>query len=162
MLLTNMLIRFVIQTSLHHWHFVVHTKKNGIRGLSKHYHMQFDPKLLHGICVIFHIPCAYAECTSMIDKPCIHGLTSKQQPIYQPVIDYNYWSVLPPLTNVISPHCHTKPQQVRLLRILIRFYLMASVTIWPHWFNLVSMVPHADRCKIVLYYIYERSKGIHI
>ena len=43
-------------------------KPHGIRGLSKHYHMQFDPKMGHGICAICHIPCDCAACKPMLDK----------------------------------------------------------------------------------------------
>ena len=46
-------------------------------------------------------------------------------------------------TGILS-HCHTNPQQVRILRRLVRLSLMPSVTIWPHWFNLVSMVPQTQ------------------
>ena len=31
-------------------------KPHGARGLSKHYHLRFDPKLGIGVCAIFHIP----------------------------------------------------------------------------------------------------------
>ena len=55
-----------------------HPKPHGARGLSKHYHMRFDPKLGHGICAISHIPCACVECTPMLDKPWIYGITSKK------------------------------------------------------------------------------------
>ena len=34
------------------------TKPHGVRGLSKHYHMRFYPKLGHGICAIRRIPCS--------------------------------------------------------------------------------------------------------
>ena len=46
-----------------------HTKLHGVRGLCEHYHMIFDPKLVHGTCEIVYIPCDCAECTSMLDKP---------------------------------------------------------------------------------------------
>ena len=36
-----------------------HSKPHGSRGLSKHYHLRFDPKLGMGKCAICHIPCAY-------------------------------------------------------------------------------------------------------
>ena len=35
-----------------------HAKPHGMRGLSKHYHFQIDPKLGHGKCKIRLIPCA--------------------------------------------------------------------------------------------------------
>ena len=39
-----------------------HTKPHVARGLGKHHHLRFDPKLGHGICVIHGIPCACVEC----------------------------------------------------------------------------------------------------
>ena len=45
------------------------------RGLSKHYHLRFDPKLGHGICAIRRIPCTRVGCTLMIDQPYIYGIT---------------------------------------------------------------------------------------
>ena len=49
-------------------------KPHGSRGLSKHYHLHFDPKLGHGICEIFRIPCACVACTSMLEQPWISGI----------------------------------------------------------------------------------------
>ena len=46
-----------------------HQKPHGARGFSKHYHLRFDTKLGHDICVIIHITCACFACTSMLDKP---------------------------------------------------------------------------------------------
>ena len=77
---------------------VSHTKPHGARGLSKHSHMRFDPKLEHVIFTILHITCAYAECKYMLNKPWIIGLTPKQQPRYQPVNDCSYWPVVGYLT----------------------------------------------------------------
>ena len=51
-----------------------HSKPHGARGLSKHYHFRFDPKLGNGICGICRIPYACVACTSMIDKPWISGI----------------------------------------------------------------------------------------
>ena len=34
-----------------------HPKPHGARGLSKNYHLRFDPKIGHGICEIRRIPC---------------------------------------------------------------------------------------------------------
>ena len=59
--------------------FCPHPKPHGARGLSKHYHLRFDPKLGHGICEIRRIPCAYVGCTSMLDKPWISGIPSNKQ-----------------------------------------------------------------------------------
>ena len=70
-----------------------HTNPHGARGLSKHYHLRFYPKLGHGICAILRIPCACVACTSMIDQPWISGITSKKAR-HQPVTYFNYWLVL--------------------------------------------------------------------
>ena len=71
-----------------------HPKPHGVKGLSKNYHLLFDPKLGHGICAIFCIPCSCVGFTSMLDRPCIYGILSKKQAQYQPVINCNYWPVL--------------------------------------------------------------------
>ena len=39
------------------------SKTHGSRGLSKHYHLCFDPKLGMGICAILRIPCSCVACT---------------------------------------------------------------------------------------------------
>ena len=49
-----------------------------------------------------------------------------------------YWEFL---TTVIESHFLIKTQQVRILSRFIRFYLMASVTIWTFFLNTVIMVP---------------------
>ena len=41
-----------------------HSKPHGASGLSKHYHLRFDPKLGNGVCAIRRIPCACVACTS--------------------------------------------------------------------------------------------------
>ena len=46
-----------------------HPKPHGARGLIKHYHLSFYPKLGHGIFAISRIPCAFVACTSMLDQP---------------------------------------------------------------------------------------------
>ena len=46
-------------------------KPCGVRGLSNHCHLRFDPKLGHGIYAIRCIPCAFVSCTSVLDKPWI-------------------------------------------------------------------------------------------
>ena len=71
-----------------------HPKPHGARGLSKHNHLYFDPKLGNGICEIFRIPCACVGCTSMLEKPWIYGILSKKQARYQPVTNCTYWPVL--------------------------------------------------------------------
>ena len=49
-----------------------YSKPHGSRGLSKHYHLHFDPKLGLGICTI---PCACVACTSILDKTWIYGIS---------------------------------------------------------------------------------------
>ena len=39
------------------------SKPRGARGLGKHYHVRFDPKLGMGMCKICRIPCACVSCT---------------------------------------------------------------------------------------------------
>ena len=51
-----------------------HSKPHGARGLSKHYHLRFDPKLGNVICAIFRIPCACVACTQILEKPWISGI----------------------------------------------------------------------------------------
>ena len=58
---------------------ISHYKPNGVRGLSKHYHLSFDPKLGNSVCAILHIPCACVACTSMLEKPCISHIPSDKQ-----------------------------------------------------------------------------------
>ena len=40
-----------------------HPNPHGARGLSKHYYLCFDPKLVHGIYAIRLISCACVACT---------------------------------------------------------------------------------------------------
>ena len=58
---------------------VLHPNTHGAMGLSKHYHLWFDPKLGHVICAIHRIPCACVAFTSMIDQPWIFGVHFKKQ-----------------------------------------------------------------------------------
>ena len=71
-----------------------HYKPRGARGLSKHYHLRFDPKLGKGVCSIHHIPCACVACISMLDKPWISGIIPDEQERYKPVTKCTYWPVL--------------------------------------------------------------------
>ena len=73
---TKILTCFVIQTSFCQLPFCgPHTKLHGVRCLSKHYPIQFDPKMGRGTCTMLHIPCDCAECTSILEKPWIFYLT---------------------------------------------------------------------------------------
>ena len=60
-----------------------HSKPNGTRGLSKNYHLCFDPKIGNGVCEILRIPCACVACTSMLYKPWISGIPSYKQERYK-------------------------------------------------------------------------------
>ena len=70
------------------------SKPRGARGLSKHYHLRFDPKIGMGICAIRRIPCACVAFTSMLDKPWRSGIPSEKQERYKPVNKCTYWPVL--------------------------------------------------------------------
>ena len=71
-----------------------HSKPRGARGMSKHYHLRFDPKLGMVVCTIFQILCACVSCTSMLDKPWMYGISSDKQERYKPVTKCTYWTVL--------------------------------------------------------------------
>ena len=71
-----------------------HYKPHGARGMSKHYPLSFDPKIGNDVCAIFRIPCVCVACTSMLDKPCIHGITSGEKERYKYVTNCTYWPVL--------------------------------------------------------------------
>ena len=77
----------------------LHYKPHGARGLSKHYHLHFYPKLSMGVCAIHHIPCACVACTSMLYKPCIYGTPPDKQERYKPVTKCTYWTVLGAFNN---------------------------------------------------------------
>ena len=67
-----------------------HSKPHGARGLSKHYHLRFYPKLGNGVCEIHRIPCACVARISMLDKPWISLIPSYKQERYKPVTKCNY------------------------------------------------------------------------
>ena len=73
---------------------IPHSKPHGARGLGKHYHLSFDPKLGMGKCAIHLIPCACVACTSRLDKPWISGIPPEKQELYKPVTKCNYSPVL--------------------------------------------------------------------
>ena len=94
------------------------TKAHGVRGLSKYYHMRFNPKIGHGTCETLQIPCACAECTSTLDKPWISGLPPQQQPRCQPVTCCTYWPVLGSFNNcniVTSSHKATTSDSFEMI-----------------------------------------------
>ena len=67
-----------------------YSKPRGARGLSRHYHLHIDPKLVNGVCVIIRIPCACVACTSMLDKPWTYGIPSDEQERYKLVTKCTY------------------------------------------------------------------------
>ena len=67
-----------------------HSKPHGARGMSKHYHLHFDPKLGMGLCAIIRIPCSCVACSSMLDKPWIYGISSYKQERYKYVPNCTY------------------------------------------------------------------------
>ena len=75
------------------------SKPHGARGLSKHYHLRFDPKLGMGVCEIRRIPCACVACTSILYKPWIYGISSDKQECYKPFTKCTYWPVLGTFNN---------------------------------------------------------------
>ena len=70
------------------------SKPHGARGLSKHYHLRFDPKLGNDVCAILRIPCDCVACKSMLDKPWISGIPPDEQDSYKTVTKCTYWPVL--------------------------------------------------------------------
>ena len=66
------------------------SKPHGARGMSKHYHLRFDPKLGNGVCAIRCIPCACVACTSIIYKHWMSGIPSVKQECYKPLSKCKY------------------------------------------------------------------------
>ena len=77
----------------------LHSKPHGARGLSKHYHLRFDPKIGNVVCEIRRIPCYCVTCKSMIDKPGISGIPSYEKERYKPVTKCTNWPVLGSFNN---------------------------------------------------------------
>ena len=67
---------------------------NDVRGLCKHYHIRFYPKIGHGTCTIRIISCAFMKYTSTLDKICTSAVPPHQQPYYQTVKYLTYCTVL--------------------------------------------------------------------
>ena len=78
-----------------------HPKPHGARGLSKHYHLRFYPKLGMGICAVRCIPFYCVACTSILDKLWISGTPSEKQERYKPVTKCTYWTLLGSFNNWI-------------------------------------------------------------
>ena len=79
--------------------FVPHSKPHCTRGLSKHYHLRFYPKLGMGEFAFLHIPCSCVACTSMLDKPWISVMPLDKQERYKPFTNCTYLPVLGSFNN---------------------------------------------------------------
>ena len=80
-----------------------HSRPHGARGMLKHYHLRFYPKLCNGVCENCRIPYACVACTAMLDKPWIYGIPSNKQERYKPVNkctslpvlgSFNNWNII--------------------------------------------------------------------
>ena len=78
-----------------------HFKSHGARGLSKHYHLLFDPKIGMGVCAILQIACPSVACTSILDTPWIYGISLDKQERYKSDTKCTYWPVLGAFNNCI-------------------------------------------------------------
>ena len=113
-----------------------HPKPHGASGLSKNYHLRFDPKLGHGICEIFRIPYACVTCTSMLDKPCISSIRSKKQSLYQPVTYCTYWTVLGSIKNWNIIHMSPKSTPFELFEEIHQVVIDGiSDNMYCYWFQ---------------------------
>ena len=74
--------------------FVPKNKLHGSRGLGKHYHMFFFPKLGHGTCSRSNITYACNQFTSTLEKSWTSIVPQHQQPRYQPVKKLTWWPML--------------------------------------------------------------------
>ena len=79
--------------------YIPHSTPHGARGLSKNYHLRFDPELGMGLCAILRIPCECVACTSMLDKPWISGISLDKQDRSKPLTKCTYWPVLGSFNN---------------------------------------------------------------
>ena len=98
------------------------SKPHGSRGIGKHYHLRFDPKLGMGVCAIHRIPCACVVCTSMLDKSWIYGIPSDKQVTkctYCPVLgSFNNWNIIELSSKSTSTETFDEIHQVVLDGIL--------------------------------------------
>ena len=97
--------------------------------------MCFDPKLGHGTYEISCIPCEFTKYTSIIDKPWYPGVSTHQQPLYQPVTDLTDWPVLGSFKNLNIVKFSHKDTYSEDIEKIIRLYLKVSATTWLHWFK---------------------------
>ena len=56
------------------------TNPHEVQVLIKHYHIQFYPKRVPGICSILQIPCACVTCNNMLDKTFPSGVLHTGNP----------------------------------------------------------------------------------
>ena len=90
-------------------------KSHAVCGIGNHSHMRFDPKLVHGTCLVCLIPCACPPCTSMIGQPWYPGMSAHKQLRYQPVKYCTYWTVLGSFNNwdiIQLSHKETSSQEI--------------------------------------------------
>ena len=71
-----------------------HSKTNGTRVLSKHYHFFLDTELGNGVGEVIPIKCTCVACTSILYKPQIYGIPPYEQNHYKHVTNCTYWPVL--------------------------------------------------------------------
>ena len=95
--------------------FGTNNKQHGALVLVKHYCMCFDPKLRDGTCEIRRIPCAFTQCTYMLDKTWATCVPPQQQPFYQPVKYFTYWTMLGFFNNWNTIHFHIRQHPVNKL-----------------------------------------------
>ena len=76
-----------------------YSKPHGARGLSKHYHLRFDPKLGNGVCAICRISCACVACKSILDKSWISVIPSNKKERYKTVTKSIHWPVIGSFNN---------------------------------------------------------------
>ena len=92
-----------------------HAKPHGVGGLSKHYHLRLDPKLVRVKYAILIIPCTCISCTTMLDNTWACKFYPNKQPCYQPVFDCTYWPVWALSITGTSLDLPIKQHQVNIL-----------------------------------------------
>ena len=58
--------------------YVPFANTHGVRGLSKHYHLQLDPNLVYVKCAIRKVTCAFLSCKTMLDNPWAYKVDPKK------------------------------------------------------------------------------------
>ena len=120
--------------------FNAHAKPNGVHDLSKKYNIWLDPKMGHGSCALFQMPCIFVSCTTMLVNTLSPVVSHNKQPFYQNFLDWIYdpvlgahkkWNIIK-FTNKLHP--------LNTLMGLIMFSILELMTIWYPWYRQVSMV----------------------